>query len=208
MKANHASCCLTVALSLFACSCVSVDEMPSGQLLAPMPKPQVNVGDTWHSLEDGEKEVVITAIAVNGNAVVYRTNEGCEFTESDWGFGPATQWSGCRPFEDGTQTITAREGNLWPLKVGNEVSYDLTGTNVAGGSWDGTRSCNVESQVSVATVSGKHDTFKVVCSEPWAHRTWYISPIEKTDVLYIRTTRRPNRTNMWELTKFEPAPTS
>ena len=196
------------ALALSACQGGLPEEMATATELAPMARPEINVGDKRYSLKDGETEVVTTAVAVNDDGVKFSSSLGCEWTEIGWGFAPSTQWSNCSPWKDGTQKITATRGDLWPLKVGNEVSYDLTGTDTGGDSWKTTRNCKVEKQARITTVSGEYDTFKVVCRDEWTNRTWYMSPDAKTDVEFVRTRKRQNQTNKWEFMKFEAAPSS
>ena len=44
--------------------------------------------------------------------------------------------------------------------------------------------------VKIKTVSGIHDTFKVICEERWGTRTWWLSPTVGTAVAYEQETRR------------------
>ncbi len=77
-------------------------------------------------------------------------------------------------------------GDPWPLQVGKKWTYSLRGDNVVGYSWDDKRECEVKEVARIKTKLGKHDTYKVVCTDPWNIRTWYMSPSLKAGVRYIK----------------------
>ena len=193
-----------VALLLGACETTGIsDEVALTTPLAPMEKPTLDAGHTWHWLRDGEKEVTSSVVAVDGDMITGQTSEGCQWTSLAWGFAPGTKWSGCAPFTDGEQKITGVDGGLWPLEVGKSVSYTFSGSNKNGDSWDGTRRCNVAAATRVKTISGEHDTYKVVCNDPWTDRVWYISPALEEAVYFERYRKTRNERMKQELIRVE-----
>ena len=177
--------------------------------LAPMEKPVVTAGDKLYWLQDGSKELTSSVVAVDGEMMTGQTSEGCQWTSLSWGFAPGTEWSGCAPFTDGKQKISGVDGGLWPLEVGKSVSYTFTGSNESGDSWTGTRRCNVEATARIKTVTGEHDTYKVVCKDRWTDRVWYVSPALEAAVYFERYRKTRNERMKQELIKVEKAlPTS
>ena len=209
MKFIHTTLLSIAAAGLAGCVTTGEPEKVAAEVkLAPMPKPVVAVGDTWHALKDG-KEFKREIVAVNGDMMSARESDGCEFTAMAWGFAPGATWSNCKPFTDGTQKITAAKGEIWPLAVGKTFSYDVTGSNSAGNTWSGTRKCSVPETARITTVSGQYDAFKVVCEDPWTRRTWYVAPAAETTVHFTRYRKRQNETTVLEFIKREKgSPTS
>ena len=199
-----------VALLLGACDTTGVsDEVALTTPLAPMEKPAAKVGQTQHWLRDGKQEFTNSIVAVDGDMVSGETSEGCQWTALSWGFAPGARWSGCAPFTDGQQKITGVEGGLWPLEVGRKVSYTFSGRNKNGDSWTGTRRCSVDGAMRIETVSGQHDTYKVVCKDRWTDRVWYVSPALGQPVYVERYRKTRNERSKRELIKVESAaPTS
>ena len=152
--------------------------------LPPMQKPERNVGFKWVSLKDG-KEVVFTLVAKTADRESWQRSDGCSWTKPNTGFAPAVKWSGCAS-NDGTSVVNLLEGNPWPLQVGKKWTYSLRGSNVVGYSWDDKRHCEVKGVARIKTKLGEHDTYKVVCTDPWQTRTWYMSPSLKAGVRYIK----------------------
>ncbi len=129
----------------------------------------------------------------------WKFGNGCVTTSLKTGFSPGLKWSNCSG-ADGTQEVKLVSGTPYPLKIGNAWSYSLSGQNDNNNSWDGMRDCEVTSAVRIKTVSGEHNTLKVVCIEPWSTRTWYISPALKRSVRYVRNHSRRGVTE-WEFVK-------
>ncbi len=159
-------------------------ELSVSQELAPMPKPKpYKVGRQWHYIENG-KEGMSTFIAQKGEEFSYEDTDGCKFTVRGFKtFSPAVKWSGCKS-ADGKHFVKFKGGTIWPLKVGNKFKYWASGNNNNGDSWTLTRKCKVKEQVRVKTISGEYDTYKVICDDKYATRTWWVSPTLNATVLY------------------------
>lgn len=96
----------------------------------------------------------------------------------NWGFAPSLDWSKCKPWKDGSQTIKKTNGSIWPLQVKNKIKYSYTGEYTAGvDTWKESRSCRVDKQVRVKVPAGEFDTYRVKCKQSGGNnRTWWISP--------------------------------
>lgn len=210
-KVNHlvAIAGAAIAVTLSACKSTGIsDEAEWTTTLVPMGKPVVQAGDTAYWLRDGSKEVTNSVVAVNGDMTTGKTSDGCHYTEITWGFSPSVEWSGCSPFANGQQEISSIEGSIWPLEVGKTVSYKFSGSNTAGETWNSTRRCEVESAVRITTMSGEHDTYKVVCKDSWTDRIWYVSPLLGWTVYFERFRRSEAERMKQELITVERAETA
>ena len=152
--------------------------------LPPMQRPERNVGFKRVTLKDG-KEVDTTLVAKTADTESWQRSDGCSWTRPTTGFAPSVKWSGCAS-NDGTSIVKLVEGDPWPLQVGKEWTYSLRGSNVVGYSWDTKRECEVKEVARIKTKLGEHNTYKVVCTDRWNIRTWYMSPSLKTYVRYIK----------------------
>ena len=90
-------------------------------------------------------------------------------------FAPSLSWEGCGS-DPGTQRVKLVKGAVWPLKLDSAWSYSMDGGNVTGGSWSGNRDCKVIGTARIEVLGREHDTYKLVCDEPWGDKTYYISP--------------------------------
>ena len=130
----------------------------------------------------------------------YERSDGCSWTRTSRGFAPATVWSNCP--SSGKSTVTVTDDSLWPLEVGNKITYQMKGnSSLIARAWSSRRSCEVVGAVKVKIVSGIYDTFKVICKERWGTRTWWLSPKVGTAVAYEQKTRR-NGLIRQEMTKI------
>lgn len=209
MKASTLLLCALVALATAACGTTGHDnEMPVSAALGPMPKPRMNVGDKWYALMTNklvkDKEVVVTNDSLERGVVKQSRSDGCRWTTLVWGFAPPSRWSGCNG-SSGRRKITNVRGEIWPLRIGKKISYSFTANNQSGNNWKGTQTCRVASQVRIPTASGTHDTFKVVCEDPWTTRIWYVSPKLETTIYYVRHRRDKDVTTTFEMVRFEKA---
>ena len=166
--------------------------------LAPMPKPEREIGYKWVGLKNG-KPYWRTLVSETAETLAWETSEGCSFTNSGkttFGLGdPWLKWSGCSPWADGTQTFSL-DGEIWPLEVGKKWRYSLSGSNVRGDSWSAERTCEIPGTARIATGIGVHDTYKVVCKDPWNTGTYYMSPALET-IVYSEWYNRP-RGSTWK----------
>lgn len=194
-----------VASILAACTTVGhPGERQATKSLAPMTRPDLNTGDKWYALMNGEP-IVVTTVSQDSGMVRQRSSDGCQWYMIAWGFAPPAEWNACDSTGSGTQKLTEVDGDVWPLEVGKKMSYSFHGSNEAGKIWFGTRDCSVEEQVRIKTVSGAHETFKVVCNDPWTTRTWYVSPEVGATVYFVHYPKTKNEATVMEMTKFEKA---
>lgn len=177
------------SLLLFTTACQTVGTIEEVAVTAELPelasRPTFATGYRVSTITDGEQNTRIL-ISQTDTTETWKNGSGCTYTTLKTGFSPSIEWSGCTGFADGTQRVALTEGQPYPLRVGNTWSYSLSGDNNRGSSWDGTRDCEVASTVRITTVSGTHDTFKVVCTEPWSTRTWYISAESEWPIRFVR----------------------
>ncbi|WP_156907371.1 hypothetical protein [Thalassobaculum salexigens] len=126
-------------------------------------------------------------VSVDDNKIRWRNSEGCEWSQSRAyarPFAPAVEWRNCGG-SSGTATIEGHSGDPeWPLVVGKRWRYDATG--YTGSGWDAGQECEVVGTARITTVSGTHDTYKVVCTSKWAKYTRYFSPALDAMVRYER----------------------
>ena len=108
-------------------------------------------------------------------------------------------WRNCPAVFDGFQRINAVEGEIWPLRLGNRISYDVNGYDMSGRTWVGTRDCIVWDEVKVRTMTGTHETFMVKCNDPWMQITWYVSPELRQVVMRRIYDKAGERIVRWEL---------
>ena len=85
------------------------------------------------------------------------------------------------------------------------MSYDYSGVGKDGSPWQAVWRCEVEVQERLTVVSGEHDTFKVVCDNPWTKSTAHVAPRVNNVAAIIRTQKDQNQTSRWETVRFEPA---
>ncbi len=186
-----------VAAALIGCQSPPVQEAQVTAPLPPMPEPKLEAGDSWTAMKNGAL-YESTALSVSADMKSFKDNSGCTWTRKHDMFAPAVKWNGCKPFNNGTQTVTPR-GEAWPIEVGKSWSYSFKGSNVAGDSWDAARRCSVEGTTKIPTALGEQDTYKVVCSDPWNRRTWYLSPALEKVVLYDWIRTRANERFTYEV---------
>lgn len=173
---------LKLALPIMLTACATTQEGPA---LPPMSEPELEIGHQWYALRDGRKYVQ-TLIAQTTETRSWRDNEGCTWSSLREGFAPTLAWSKCANSEGGVQSVV-REGQAWPLEVGKTWMYKFSGGDLHGNDWNGTRKCEVPSTVRIGTILGEHDTYKVVCTDVWNTRTWYVSPALQNIVHYVRS---------------------
>ena len=175
--------------------------------LSEMNRPQVVDGEAWYGRKYGSqlaaRDYVERVVRVDGLQATYLNGEGCQWTRNSWSFAPILSWRNCPSVSDGFQRITAVEGEIWPLRLGNRISYVWNGYDMSGRTWTGTRSCVVRDEVHVETITGTHKTYMVRCDDPWMQVTWYVSP-ELREVVMLRIYHKgQERITKWELSYAE-----
>ncbi|MEP4887415.1 MAG: hypothetical protein ABJ215_13670 [Alphaproteobacteria bacterium] len=123
-------------------------------------KPLVDVGTRFtFTNPDTTWEVVDHS----GDYVVWRDDSGNELLTSYDPFLPAVQWSG--PQESGRRKIEIKEGGLFPIAEGNNVTFDVQGQADRPPSvWRAEWSCTVQAKVEITVPAGKAETWPVLCN--------------------------------------------
>lgn len=189
------------ALGLVACQTTSVKEEVATAQLPPMQEPQRAAGLRMAVLRDGV-EGWSGISSMQGSVAEWKLDNGCISLGrgETW---PAEKWTACKPYTDGEQKVTLN-GEIYPLTVGKKWSFNTNGRNVKGETWTNQRNCEVKGVVRITTVTGAHDTYKVVCDQRGSSRTWYMSPSAGQVVAFERNDNRHGR----EYVEFKPAQSS
>lgn len=187
--ALRAAAIVFCAAFVAACASGPKSVAPTASTLAPMPKPATEpIGEVVQTLANGQPESrTFTGLA--GNVGSYERSDGCSWTEEVWSFAPAMTYAGCGG-SDGSQTVSATIGEIWPLRVGNSVSYEYTGRNERGDDWSSTRTCSVAETATIEAAGGSYDTYKVVCNDSFDRRTYFIAPSIGRTVYFERIRKR------------------
>ena len=153
-------CTMSAALLAILAGCATIRPDANASLFAPLPA--FAVGDLF-TFDDGTTDRVV---AVTGDEVHWQRSDGAEFVTSRDVLLPAASWRG------GDRTVqrdvTPAEG-LFPLRVGNEASFDVAQRERAlpDGAEATTREawrCSVPDAAWVHTGAGWFDTARVVCA--------------------------------------------
>ncbi len=181
----------------------ALEELEPLDNLAPMAGPDKRrIGWEWHFNDEKGKPGFMRKIAGDDAVARYERSDGCQWTRSTRGFAPATLWSNCP--SSGESSVEMISDSLWPLAIGNKIVYQINGTSsLFAKAWGSKRSCEVVGAVKIRTVSGIYDTFKVVCTERWGTRSWWLAPSVGTAVAYRQKTRHDGLT-LQEMTKIKP----
>lgn len=174
--------------------------------LEPMEAVRYSAGDRWVFLVNGKEEVE-TIIGVDGD--IYsgaNVTTGCEYTFHHAGFGPVPTFTNCNG-SSGTQDVM-RSGSIYPLSVGASESWDVSGRNINGDTWDMTRTCEVEGTARVTVPAGTFDTYHVVCKDKSRVRERWVSPEVGSSVIRRDLHKRSGEVMTRELVSFTPAESS
>jgi len=180
--------CISLA-ALSACtSFPEVQDEASINPMEPVPQPVWTVGMERNALDliNGESGgYKVTSVADTGEIELRskRETEGKSCTwvvTSDW-FAPASSWENCGTGEwaSGSQVVTHKGDNLWPLRSGAKAQYRRIPTSSTGKTGTPeTRQCEVSGPVKVSIRAGEFDAMKVNCNTTrWdgskETRIWY-----------------------------------
>ena len=142
-----------------------------------------HVGDRWVQLRNGVDEVETRLISETYATHTFRNTDECTVTRrKGTRFTPYVSWI-C-PSGNGTNTVT-KNGNPWPLEVGKEWSYDVSGKDGDGAQWSYELECEVEDTAIVETALGVHNTYRVACSHKWGTQTIYMAPSLGEQVYFV-----------------------
>ena len=176
--------------------CATVEEKAALAPMEPMAQPAPMRAGTVMNLIANGKPGTEKVVAVDRGLYQFEDNTGCVWKD-DGLFMPAVAWDNCDG-DSGTAEVKS-VGNIWPLQVGSKVSYTVAGNSTKGGAWNTVRNCTVTDAVSITTVSGPTDVYKVICTDSWQTHTFYVSPAAGRPVLMIRHHNTRGTTNTYEL---------
>ncbi len=146
------------------------------------------VGSKRVIFSDGE-ETTYTVTEVTDTHVSNEGTDGCKWITpvKDYIVIPSEGWTNCSD-SSGIAKVKAK-GSIFPLKKGKKSSYSVKGETTEGswtGKWTEKRKCKVAGAVRIKTVSGEHDTWKVVCKGPHDKKTRYFSPALGMNVASVK----------------------
>ena len=164
---------------------------------SPFPQP----GEERKSLRlrDG-KEVPQVGRLIDDSTLEVKRDDGCSWTVSTEDiYGPSLSWNNCSPGAWGTGRAedVKREGQLWPLKVGNKVEYRFKNINSKGKvNRKAFRNCEVEDKMMVTAAGKEYPSYKVHCSDHSGTRTYYYSPEVGATVYFEQVRKKGGKRNM------------
>jgi len=131
------------------------------------------------------------------------SDDGHEYTNLPNIILPSPSFSGAK-WGEGKQSISSVKGELFPLTVGNKMSFMVNGESTKWpDGWKNKRVCEVESQERITVVAGEYDAFRIVCDEKQRKRVMYFSPEINTLVWYKNVHKTdPSKTTGWEMVEF------
>lgn len=146
---------------------------PEEVLLSQAP-PTFQVGDTYHY--DNPK-VVWRVTAVRGDEVDWVADSGETQTTSHNPLMPALAWQS-ESRGSGRRLISNENGALFPLKVGNKMTFKSTvSTDTPPFAWEFDWVCEVTAESKVEAFAGNFNTFEVKCGRDRPDEvTFYYSP--------------------------------
>lgn len=162
---------LISAASLFLSACVAkeITEKPASAALAPMPKPEHKMGVRVVQLNKlTGQERSYTALSHSDNGRINgESSNGCQWQSIGDRISPSSRWKNCssKPqWASGENRGMTKRGEIWPLEIGNTVSYEYELIDANGKSHGSRqRNCEVDGQVSVDVAAGTLDTFRISC---------------------------------------------
>jgi hypothetical protein len=159
------------------------------------------VGESRKSLRlrDG-KEVSQVGVRVSANKLEVARADGCKWSRPvDDIYGPNLTWENCSSGKWGTGRIenVSKDGQLWPLAVGNKAKYKYHAVNSAGKkNKKAFRECKVTGTEMIKAGGKDYATYRVECTEHTGTRTFNYSPEVSTTVYAEREHKKRGRTTM------------
>lgn len=205
---------ISVLLTLSGCATTTtVSESPASIELEPMEKPTIVAGTRVYQLNkiSGE-ERYHDILEINENGSHSGANQdGCQWSNVGDHVSPATSWTECGgsgEWSSGENRDIKVSGSIWPLAMGNKVSYNYKQVNAYGDVKKKTsRKCKVDSQVNIETALGSMDTYKVTCirrNGDWSNtRVYYFSPDHDHAVKYVESSSSDGITRDMELLRVD-----
>jgi len=161
-----------------------------------MEQPEL-IAQRYHQLDklNGQERFYERVDVQSDGTHMGNTSDGCSWEGADDLFSPAITWNNCGSsdeWKNGENANLTKKGEIWPLVVGNQVSFSYDQINALGkNTGKKTRKCEVLSQVKIDVAAGNLDTYKVRCVRrkgDWSQtQIWYFSPEMNSDVKYVRS---------------------
>ena len=123
--------------------------------------PEIVVGDTYVF---SNPSVAWEAINVEQGRITWVSNQGARIVTSQNPLLPSFEWIS-KTDGEGSRLISDISGNLFPLKVGNKMSFRST-VAIKGQrtQWSFTWQCAILDETETEVVAGKFDTFRIACA--------------------------------------------
>ena len=189
---------LSVGFGSAAAETAGKAELPPGEWRT------FKVGDKWVWRNQDGREYTREIVALEGNVATIATEGGkCRVKARLDGYARSLAWENCSWGAWGRQSVS-RNGNMWPLKVGNTETWDYEG-GTGSRTWSGTRSCEVKEAVKITVPAGSFDTWHVLCTERWWRNQFYFSPKLGTTIAIVRTPLGRGSFSHLKLVRFIPA---
>lgn len=212
---NISATIISLALSMLLISCASkpiITENPVAAELAPMEQPPAVSRRVYRidKLTGAEESIEYTNISADG-AFVGTNSSGCTWENQGDLVSPATSWSNCGgsgEWKSGKNVNIKKKGALWPLVVGNKVTYTYNQVNAFGKQQPKTKmSCKVAGVANIDVAAGNVDVYKVEClrrKDTWSlTRIFYFSPEMNEEVKFVRSTSDDGVTRNVEALRVE-----
>ena len=183
----------------------SLQSTPSQAKLPPLEQRRAVLGDTYSWLNKNGEQRTGKIVAVDANFVSGESSNGCKWKSKRDAFAPGVEWSNCGG-SSGTQTSQRRGGSIFPMTVGSKETWDYSGTNTNGDSWESTRNCETVAIAEVTVPAGTFDTYHVRCEDKWWVREWFV----RSDGISVQGSRTrkvgsADRNTSWQLVGYTPA---
>ena len=81
--------------------------------------------------------------------------------------------------------MVTKTSNSWPLVVGKEWRYAVSGNDGDGAQWSYELDCEVEDTAIFESSLGTNNTYVVSCSHKWGTQTIYIAPSPGEQVTFV-----------------------
>ena len=187
MRVRRISSIVLITSTVVLAGCQTAQEKQFSQnttqlnALDPIEQSVFTAGEKFNYLDllNSDEVRSTEVLAVDPTGTRFIDSSGCEFTQVDH-FTPSTKWTNCNG--DGSAEVVT-EGNIWPLQVGNSVSYHIKGIH-NGETWGGTKNCEVESAQNIILGTESYDTFKVVCKRKDRVKTFFMTASAKQPLVY------------------------
>ena len=191
----------------------SVEENPSVSELPPMEKPTYSANQRIIELDnvtEKERYYDITEVRSDGSFAGINQN-GCSWENYGDLVSPALSWTNCSDdpeWHSGENRDIKKKGEIWPLAVGNKVSYTYAQINARGeNTGRTTRKCKVDDIVNIGVAAGQLDTYKVTCKRvkgSWSQtHVFYFSPEFNSSTKYVRSSSSEGVQSDRELLRIE-----